>query len=95
MAVKIRLKRTGGKNKPAYRVIVADVRKQRDGKVIETLGFYDPRHQNEKIDVERIDYWISKGAQPSETVNDIVLRTKGIQKPKKVYSPKKEKVEAK
>lgn len=95
MAVKIRLKRTGGKNKPSYRVVVADARSQRDGKIIENLGHYDPRHQDEKINVERADYWISKGAQPSETVSDIILRAKGIQKPKKVYPPKKEKVEEK
>ncbi|MEI6056206.1 MAG: 30S ribosomal protein S16 [Lentisphaerota bacterium] len=95
MSVKIRLKRTGAKNKPSYRVVVADARSQRDGKIIENLGHYDPRHQDEKIDVVRADYWIANGAQPSETVSDIILRAKGIQKPKKVYPPKKEKVEEK
>lgn len=89
MAVRIRMKKTGGKNKPCFRIVVADARAQRDGNTIENLGYYDPRHQDEKIDIERTEYWIARGAQPSETVSDVLLRAKGIQKPKKVY-PKKE-----
>ena len=74
--VRIRLKRTGKKNAPCYRVVVADSRSPRDGKNIEIVGFYDPINAQEKVDVERIDYWLSKGAQPSETVADIIRRAK-------------------
>ena len=81
MAVKIRLKRTGAKNKPCYRIVVADARSQRDGRFIENLGYYDPRHEDEKINVERADYWLSVGAIPSETVTDIIKRAKGESKP--------------
>ena len=77
MAVRIRMKRTGSKNKACYRIVVADARSQRDGRIIENLGLYDPRHNDEKIDLERADYWISHGAQPSETVADLIRRAKG------------------
>ena len=76
MAVRIRLKRTGAKNKACYRIVVADARSQRDGRFIENLGFYDPRHNDEKIDVERVDYWVSVGAKPTETVENIIKRAK-------------------
>ena len=94
MAVRIRMKKTGGKNKPCFRIVVADARAQRDGNTIEYIGFYDPRHQDEKINIERADYWIACGAQPSATVADVLMRAKGIQKPKKVYPKKEEKVVA-
>ena len=74
--VRIRLKRMGKKNAPSYRVVVADSRSPRDGKNIEIVGFYDPINAQEKINVERIDYWLSQGAQPSETVADIIRRAK-------------------
>lgn len=77
MAVRIRMKKTGGKNKPCYRIVVADARSQRDGKIIENLGFYDPRHDDEKINVERAEYWLSVGAQASETVTGVIKRAKG------------------
>lgn len=101
MAVKIRLKRTGAKNSPCYRIIVIDGRQQRDGRAIEELGFYDPCHSNEKLDVERAEYWISKGAQPSETVKDIIERSKAgkeLTVPEKKgqdQTPKKKVVESK
>lgn len=88
MAVRIRMKKTGGKNKPCFRIVVADGRAQRDGNIIENIGYYDPRHQDEKIDVVRAEYWIACGAQPSEIVNDVILRAKGIPKPKKDYKKK-------
>jgi len=75
--VKIRLKRTGGKNWISFRIVVADIRKQRDGDTVEELGYYDPRHSDEKLNVERLEYWVSKGAQMSETVADIYGRAKG------------------
>ena len=70
MAVRIRLKRIGAKNKPAFRIVVADNRSPRDGKCIEELGTYLPlkRGDNFTIDLDRARYWISKGAQPSDTV---------------------------
>ncbi|HJO95014.1 MAG TPA: 30S ribosomal protein S16 [Victivallales bacterium] len=90
MAVRIRMKKTGGKNKPCYRIVVADARSQRDGKIIENLGFYDPRHDNEKINIERADYWISVGAQASETVAGVIKRAKGESNVKKPAEKKAE-----
>jgi len=76
MAVKIRLKRVGAKNAPAYRIVVADSRSPRDGKFIEEIGSYAPlkKGDNFKIDLERAKYWISKGAQPSETVASFIKK---------------------
>lgn len=74
--VRIRLKKTGGKNWISFRVVVCDIRSSRDGYMVEEVGFYDPRQSNEKIDVERVEYWISQGAQMSDTVADIYKRAK-------------------
>lgn len=77
MAVKIRLKRIGAKNHPVYRVVVADGRSPRDGRFIEELGTYDPQkrsQENYTLDSERAKYWLSKGAQPSETVASLMKR---------------------
>ena len=74
--VRIRLKKTGAKNWISFRVVVCDARAARDGYMVEEVGFYDPRQSNEKIDVERVEYWISQGAQMSETVADIYKRAK-------------------
>jgi small subunit ribosomal protein S16 len=76
MAVSIRLKRTGSKNNSCFRIVVMDRKTSRDGKAVEFLGFYDPRHKDEKIDLARADYWISTGAQPSETVQGILKRVR-------------------
>jgi small subunit ribosomal protein S16 len=78
MAVSIRLRREGAKNRPYYRVVVADSRSPRDGKFIEILGTYDPKQtgQNSAFDVERAEYWISKGAQPSDTVRSLIKKQK-------------------
>ena len=92
MAVKIRLKRTGAKNKPCYRIVVTDARSQRDGRFIENVGFYDPRHEDEKINLERVDYWVSVGAKPTETVEDIIRRAKGESKPQVKKVEKKQEV---
>ncbi|MDD4101280.1 MAG: 30S ribosomal protein S16, partial [Kiritimatiellae bacterium] len=66
--VKIRLRRTGSNNNAAYRVVAADERSPRDGKFLEILGWYLPRQQgdNFKLEMDRVDYWLSKGAQMSE-----------------------------
>jgi small subunit ribosomal protein S16 len=76
MSVKIRLKRVGAKNHPVFRIVVADSRSRRDGKCIEELGTYHPekRGDNFTLNLERARYWISKGAQPSETVASFVKK---------------------
>jgi small subunit ribosomal protein S16 len=76
MAVRIRMKRVGAKNAPYFRIVVADSRSPRDGKFIEEIGTYQPRKKGEnvKVDVERAKYWISKGAQPSDTVSSFLKK---------------------
>lgn len=76
MAVKIRLRRTGKPNQPCHRIVVTDVRSPRDGSFIECIGWYDPRHKQEKIDVARADHWVKQGARPSDTVAAIIKRAK-------------------
>ncbi len=75
--VKIRLKRVGAKNNPVYRVVVADRRSPRDGKFIEELGTYHPVKKDEinfTLNLERANYWVSVGAQPSETVASMIRK---------------------
>jgi small subunit ribosomal protein S16 len=76
MAVKIRMKRVGTKNTPVFRIVVADGRSPRDGKFIEEIGTYQPlkRGDNVTLDLERARYWVSKGAQPSETVASFIKK---------------------
>jgi small subunit ribosomal protein S16 len=76
--VSIRLRREGTKNSPYYRVVVADQRSPRDGKFIEQVGVYDPRKPgiNSQLAVDRLDYWISQGAQASDTVASLLRRAK-------------------
>jgi small subunit ribosomal protein S16 len=78
MAVSIRLRREGAKNRPYYRVVVVDSRSPRDGKFIEIIGTYDPKQTglNSSFSVERAEYWISKGAQPSDTVRSLIKKQK-------------------
>ena len=78
MAVRIRLKRVGAKNTPVYRVVVADGRSPRDGKFIEEIGTYQPQKKgvNFALDMARADYWISKGAQPSDTVSSFIKKAR-------------------
>ena len=74
--VVIRLSRGGAKKRPFFRIVVADSRKPRDGRCIERIGFYNAVAQGceEKlrVDLERVDYWVSKGAKMSETVSSLV-----------------------
>ncbi len=81
LAVKIRLKRMGRRHRPFYRLVAIDKAKQRDGRVIEELGYYDPINKDSEkqlsLKQERIEYWLSVGAKPSETVHGI-LRRNGI-----------------
>ncbi len=82
--VRIRLKRTGRAHKPSYRVAAVDVRSTRDGRVLEELGHYNPAHKNPEmrchLKSERIAYWLGVGAQPSDTVTDLLKQT-GIKAP--------------
>ena len=80
MAVRLRLTRIGGKKDPVWRVVVADQRSPRDGRVIETVGHYNAQTEPSTIvlNEERIQYWLSKGASPSEPVQKL-LKTQGIQ----------------
>ena len=75
--VKIRLRRMGAKKAPYYRIIVADSRSPRDGRFIEELGTYDPMAEDAqklKVDMERAQYWIANGAQPTETVRGLLKK---------------------
>ena len=78
MAVHIRLRRTGTTKKPAYRVVVADSRAARDGRFIEIIGHYNPltNPPTIKIETEKADAWIKKGAQPSNTVKNLLARAR-------------------
>ena len=76
MPVRIRLRQTGKRSQHSHRIVIADGRSPRDGRFIECIGTYDPRHKLEKIDLERVDYWLPRGAQPSETVDAIIKRAR-------------------
>jgi small subunit ribosomal protein S16 len=79
--VRIRLRRTGRKRAPYYRIVVADSQSPRDGRFIEIIGQYAPRQGNDAInlEVERANYWLDQGAQPSDTVRSL-LRRAGVLK---------------
>ncbi len=74
--VKIRLRRVGAKKQPSYRVVVADSRSPRDGRFIETVGFYNPRTEPPTVEIkeDRVLYWLSQGAQPTEAVVGLLTR---------------------
>src|SRR6476661_8749937 len=78
MAVSIRLSREGYLNRPYYKVVVADSRSPRVGKFIEIIGTYDPKKtwHNSTLKMDRIDHWISKGAQPSDTVRSLIKKNR-------------------
>jgi small subunit ribosomal protein S16 len=79
LAVKIRLARHGAKKAPYYRVVVADGRARRDGRFIEIVGRYNPRTEPStvELDVEKVEAWIAKGAQPTEAVEKLLAVAKG------------------
>ena len=79
MSVKIRLKRTGRKKAPSYRVVIADSRSPRDGRIIEKIGWYNPRVEPSEIhiDEEKALLWLKNGAQPTKSVSSL-LRRSGI-----------------
>ncbi|WP_425147257.1 30S ribosomal protein S16 [Deinococcus sp.] len=78
--VKIRLSRFGSTHNPHYRIVVADVRRPRDGGYIESLGHYDPRKTTDnfiKVNAERAAYWLENGAQPTQTARRL-LKSQGV-----------------
>ena len=100
MAVRIRLMRTGRRNRAYYRICVFDARTARGGKALEILGHYDPLSPREEeqvvLDKERAAYWLAQGAQPSETVRSFCKRM-GVEfpAPKKARKPRKRGVQRK
>lgn len=78
MSVRIRLKQFGAKNRDAWRVVVSEGKMPRDGRFIEEIGYYDPLRKEEVISFkeDRLEYWLSQGAQPSETVKSLVKRAR-------------------
>ena len=80
MAVVLRMTRRGAKKKPFYRIVAADSRKPRDGKFLEMLGTYDPLKSENyiKVDAEKVNAWIKKGAKPSQTVASL-LKKAGVE----------------
>jgi len=86
--VKIRLRRMGAKKNPFYRVVVADSKSPRDGRFIEEIGTYDPvtKPSQIKIDLERAEYWIKNGAQPTDTVRALLKKAAPAQEKAEVVS---------
>ena len=76
--LKIRLRRMGSNRRPVYRVVVSDARQTPSAAVLEEVGFYNPRNQpaEVRIDRERVDYWVGRGAQLSETVRTLLAQKK-------------------
>jgi small subunit ribosomal protein S16 len=89
VAVKIRLLRMGKIRNPQYRIVVADARTKRDGRAIEFVGLYHPKEEPSRIEVnsERVQHWLSVGAQPSEAVRAILSKTGDWQKYKGLPAP--------
>ena len=85
--VKIRLTRTGKKNNPSYRVVIVPLREKRDSKFLEIVGHYSPLTKVVEVKEDRIKYWLSVGAQPSDTVRYLLEKKGIVEKPKekKVY----------
>ena len=84
--IKLRLKRMGAKGRPSYRIVAADSRSPRDGRFVETVGFYDPITEPTTIRVneERARYWLGVGAQPTESVRSLLQRSGVLDKEGKV-----------
>src|SRR5438128_11432190 len=80
VAVSIRLRREAALNRPYFKVVVADSRSPRDGKFIEIVGTYDPKKagHNSTLKLDRIDHWIARGAQPSDTVRSLIKKNKKV-----------------
>lgn len=87
--VKIRLMRMGMKGAPSYRVVIADARSPRDGRIIENIGWYNPRTDPATItiDAERAKHWLSVGAQPSDSVRSLLERSGVLPRPARQPRP--------
>ena len=87
--VKIRLMRTGMKGAASYRVVIADARSPRDGRIIENIGWYNPRTDPATIaiDAERAKHWLSVGAQPSDSVRSLLQRSGVLPRPARAANP--------
>jgi len=72
--LKLRLKRTGRKRSPSYRLVIMENTSRRDGRPIEEVGYYDPLTKNSKFDIEKIKKWLSYGVQPTETVSSLLKK---------------------
>ena len=79
MAVKIRLKRMGSKKNPFYRVVVADERAPRDGSFIDEIGYYNPMSKELKLNNDKANEWIGKGAQPTDTARALLKKSGAIE----------------
>ena len=97
MAVKMRLTRMGDKKSPFYRIVIADSRKARDGEYVDLVGTYNPLTTPEevKIDAEKAKKWIANGAQPTDTVKDLLVKANVIEAKKKVIKKTAKKAEDK
>lgn len=80
MALKIRLQRHGAAHAPVYRIVVAESTARRDGRHVEVLGHYNPKARGQdvecKLKLDRVDYWISKGAKPTETTRSLIRKAR-------------------
>ena len=87
--LKLRLKRMGKKNSPHYRIVVMPARSKRDGKAVEYIGHYNPKSKELKLDVDRAKYWLSVGAQPTDTVHSFLAKHKLIKAQERPKLPPK------
>ena len=80
MALKIRFQRGGSAHNPIYRVVVAESSTRRDGRFVEKLGYYNPQPKGEakrqELNLERVDYWLSVGAQPTDSARNLIKRAR-------------------
>ncbi|MBU1022719.1 30S ribosomal protein S16 [bacterium] len=103
MSLKIRLKRIGMRKQPSYKIVVADARKPRDGKAVDILGTYSPQRKDKPLtlDIEKVDKWLSVGAQPTDAAKKIVDKARkaaeeqGVTKVSITSSPKAPKISKK
>ncbi len=81
--IKLRLRRMGAKRQPSYRIVAAEARSPRDGRFIEIIGFYNPKTEplTLKVNNERAKYWLDHGAQPTETVRALLVRSGALPGP--------------
>ena len=76
MSVKIRMTRMGNNKKPFFRIVVAEVKRKINGQQLEIIGWYDPKKKNDNFELkmDRVEYWVSKGAEPSDSVKSLVRK---------------------